>query len=206
MLDVVRTFEEKQMKKNLPQINVGDKVRIYQKVKEGGKERVSSFEGIVIAMRGSGINRRVTLRKIASSNVGVEKGFLIHHPSVSKIKILKRGHTRRAKLYYLRGLVGKRAQRVKEKGVLAEAIVWEELGSDKKEAVKIEESEEESGEKKSGGKEDKKGPEIEAGESGEPKKSEDKEPETKREKKLTQEEKKPLSQDEKLSSKESENK
>lgn len=135
-MDLLEIFEKEQMKKNLPQISPGDKVKIYYKIKEDTKERTTSFEGIVIALAGSRSNLRVHLRKIASGGIGVERSFLIHHPSISKIKILKKGKTRRAKLYYLRKVGGQRATRIKEKGTLAEAIVWEKEEKREKEAEK----------------------------------------------------------------------
>jgi len=122
---VILDFSKKQMKKDLPPIRVGDKVKIYQKVKEGEKERTTSFEGIVIAKRGSLHMLAVKVRKVGAGGIGIEKTFLVHHPNITKIKILRHGKVRRAKLYYLRTKTGKKAK-LKERKALAEAIVWEE--------------------------------------------------------------------------------
>jgi len=96
-----------QIKKDLPDIRPGDTVRIYQTIKEGDKERLQSFEGIVIAKKhGKGISATITVRAIVSG-VGVEKVFPIHSPIIKKIEISKKGKVRRAKLYYLRKTKGK---------------------------------------------------------------------------------------------------
>lgn len=92
----------------------GDTIRVYEKIKEGDKTRLLPFEGVVIAIRGSGINQSFTVRKIATGGIGVERIWPIHCPSISKIVVKKRGKTRRAKLYYLRKRIGKEALVVKE--------------------------------------------------------------------------------------------
>ena len=94
--------------------NVGDTVEVSSKVVEGEKERVQIFKGIIIQFRGQGINRSFTVRKI-SQGIGVEKIFPLHSPGISKVKIIRAGMVRRAKLYYLRELKGKRATKVKAK-------------------------------------------------------------------------------------------
>lgn len=104
--EIIRSIEEEQYKSNLPDIYVGDTVRVGIKIQEGGKERVQPYEGTVIAMRNGGINKTITVRRIFQG-VGVERVFLIHSPRVQSIKVLRRGKTRRAKLYYLRNRVGK---------------------------------------------------------------------------------------------------
>lgn len=103
-------FLEPFLKKELPDIRPGDTVRIHQKIKEGEKERIQAFEGIVIARKhGREIGATITVRR-EISGIGVERIFPIHSPTLAKIEILKRGKVRRAKLYYLRGAKGKRAK------------------------------------------------------------------------------------------------
>ena len=110
---LIRSIEEEQLKSDLPQINVGDTVRVGVRIREGEKERVQPYEGTVIAMRNGGINETVTVRKVFQG-IGVERVFLVHSPLVESIKIMRRGKVRRAKLYYLRDRVGK-ATRVKQR-------------------------------------------------------------------------------------------
>ena len=98
---VLRAVESSYIKE-VPDVRPGDTVRLTLKIVEGGKERFQKFEGLVIGVRGSGINRSITVRKI-SFGVGVERIFPLHSPSIEKIEILRRGKVRRAKLYYLRG-------------------------------------------------------------------------------------------------------
>jgi len=118
------TFNKTQLKKGLPDIRPGDTVRIHQKVKEKDKERVQTFEGVVLARKhGKGVSATITIRRVISG-IGVEKIFPIHSPTIEKIEVLKRGKVRRAKLYYLREAKGKKA-RLKRKE-LGEATVWEE--------------------------------------------------------------------------------
>ncbi|MFN8219181.1 MAG: 50S ribosomal protein L19 [Fimbriimonadales bacterium] len=100
-------------KTDLPVIRPGDTVRAHVKVREGGKERIQIFEGLVIAMKNGGIAESVTLRKI-SNGVGVERTFPLHSPNVAKFEVLRHGVVRRAKLYYLRDKVGK-AARIRER-------------------------------------------------------------------------------------------
>lgn len=111
-MDLVRHLSEQYLKPELPELNVGDTVRVHVRVKEGNRERVQVFEGTIIAMKHGGINETITVRRV-SYNVGVEKVFPIHSPSIVKIETVRRGKVRRAKLYYLRERVGKKA-RVKE--------------------------------------------------------------------------------------------
>lgn len=101
------------MKDEVPQMNPGDTVKAHVKVREGGKERIQIFEGVVIAMKNGGIARNVTIRKI-SGGVGVERTLPLHSPNVAKFEVMRRGKVRRAKLYYLRDKVGK-AARIEEK-------------------------------------------------------------------------------------------
>ncbi|QSO53803.1 50S ribosomal protein L19 [Alicyclobacillus curvatus] len=112
MNNLVRAVTEEQLRQDLPTFRPGDTVRVHVKVREGQRERIQVFEGIVIGRRGSGISETYTVRKI-SYGVGVERTFPVHSPKVDKIERMRRGKVRRAKLYYLRGLSGK-AARIKE--------------------------------------------------------------------------------------------
>lgn len=112
MDNIIRALEQEGMKKDLPNLKIGDFVKVNVKVKEGNRERIQSFEGTIIAMRGSGIRKTVTVRRV-SYGIGVERVFPVHSPKVDSFEIIRRGKARRAKLYYLRNRVGKRA-RLKE--------------------------------------------------------------------------------------------
>ena len=112
-MDLVQKLSEQYMKPELPEMNVGDTVRVLVRVKEGNRERVQAFEGTIIAKKHGGINQTITVRRV-SYNVGVEKVFPVHSPSIVKVEAIRRGKVRRAKLYYLRKRVGKKAK-VKEK-------------------------------------------------------------------------------------------
>ena len=112
-MDLVKTLTEQYMKPELPQMNVGDTVRVTVRVKEGNRVRNQAFDGTIIAKKHGGINETITVRRI-SYGVGVEKVFPVHSPSIDKIEVVRNGAVRRAKLYYLRGRVGKGAK-VKEK-------------------------------------------------------------------------------------------
>jgi len=111
-MDIIRALEQEGMKKNLPNLKIGDYVKVNVKVKEGNRERIQAFEGTIIAMRGGGIRKTITVRRL-SFGIGVERVFPVHSPKVDSIVIIRRGKVRRAKLYYLRNRVGKGA-RVKE--------------------------------------------------------------------------------------------
>ena len=111
--EIIHSIEAEQLSSKLPKIYVGDTVRIGVRIKEGGKERIQPYEGIVIAMRNGGINETITVRRIFQG-IGVERVFLIHSPRIASIKVVRRGKVRRAKLYYLRDRVGK-ATRVKQR-------------------------------------------------------------------------------------------
>ena len=103
-----------QLRSDLPVFKPGDTISVHVKVVEGDKERIQQFQGIVMGIRGSGISKTFRIRKI-SNGVGVERIFPLHSPSIAKVDILKEGHVRRAKLYYLRKLSGKSATKIKEK-------------------------------------------------------------------------------------------
>ena len=107
-------IENKYLKSDLPQFKPGDKVKVKIRISEENKDRVQTFEGIVLKMQGAGINKTFTVRKISFNNVGVERTFLLHSPVVQSIERINEGIVRRAKLYYLRDRVGKKA-RVKTK-------------------------------------------------------------------------------------------
>mgnify|MGYP000441589408 CR=1 FL=1 len=112
-MDLIKELESQQLKKEMPVINVGDTVRVHVKIKEGSRERIQVFEGTVIAKKHGGITETITVRRI-SYGVGVEKVFPVHSPSIDKIEVVRNGAVRRAKLYYLRGRVGK-AAKIREK-------------------------------------------------------------------------------------------
>ena len=105
-MDKIKLVEATQLKKDLPAFRPGDTVNVHVRVKEGDKERIQEFQGIVMAMRGSGLNQTFTVRKI-SDGVGVERIFPVHSPRLAKIEKVKEGNVRRAKLYYLRRLAAK---------------------------------------------------------------------------------------------------
>lgn len=108
-MDLVKVLSEQQLKTDVPVLKIGDTVRVHAKIKEGNRERIQIFEGVIIAKKHSGVNETVTVRRI-SYGVGVEKTFLIHSPNVAKFEVVRNGKVRRAKLYYLRGRVGKAAK------------------------------------------------------------------------------------------------
>ena len=112
-MDKIRFIEEKYLKKDIPEFNAGDTVRVHMKIVEEGKARIQAFEGVVIARKGSGTRQVFTVRKI-SYGEGVERVFQLHSPSIEKIEVIKKGKVRRAKLYYLRKKVGKKTK-IKEK-------------------------------------------------------------------------------------------
>ena len=113
IMDLVQTLNNQYMKAELPALNVGDTVRVTVRVKEGNRERNQAFEGTLIAKKHGGINETITVRRI-SNNVGCEKVFPVHSPTIVSIDTVRRGKVRRAKLYYLRDRVGK-AAKVKER-------------------------------------------------------------------------------------------
>ena len=111
--ELIREFEQAQQKADLPEIYVGDTVRVGVRISEGNKERVQPYEGVVIAKRHGGVNQTITVRRIFQG-IGVERVFMLHSPQVASIKVERRGKVRRAKLFYLRERVGK-ATRVKQR-------------------------------------------------------------------------------------------
>ena len=112
-MEKIQAFVNEQLKTEVPQFNIGDTIRVHNKIKEGSRERIQMFEGTVIARHGGGISETFTVRRV-TYGCGVEKTFPLHSPNVEKVDIIRRGQVRRAKLYYLRDRVGKNAK-VKEK-------------------------------------------------------------------------------------------
>jgi len=112
-MDVINQIEKEQLKNDVPAFRVGDTVKIHYRIKEGNRERIQLFEGTVIKKQGGSNREAFTVRRL-SYGVGVERTFLVHSPRVEKLEVAKRGKVRRAKLFYLRGRVGK-AAKVKEK-------------------------------------------------------------------------------------------
>ena len=153
-MDIIKSIEHEQLKNKIPDLKIGDTVRVHVRIKEGNKERIQVFEGIVIKKQGGGVNATFTVRRI-SYGVGVEKTFLVHSPLVEKVEVTRVGKARRAKLYYLRDRVGKAAKTkenigarietkeitVKEEVVPGEAEVAEtaETTAEVVEAPKVEE-------------------------------------------------------------------
>jgi large subunit ribosomal protein L19 len=112
MRPIIREITEEQLRKDIPQFRAGDTLRVHVRVKEGQRERIQVFEGVVIQRRGGGISETFTVRKI-SYGIGVERTFPLHSPRIEKIEVVRRGKVRRAKLFYLRERRGK-AARIKE--------------------------------------------------------------------------------------------
>ena len=112
-MDLMKALTSQYMKEELPQMNVGDTVRVHVKIKEGTRERVQVFEGTIIARKHGGIEESITVRRL-SHGVGCEKVFPVHSPNIVKVETVRRGKVRRAKLYYLRNRLGK-AAKVKER-------------------------------------------------------------------------------------------
>ena len=137
-MDIIKSIEHEQLKSKIPDIKIGDTVRVHQRVKEGNRERIQVFEGIVIKKQNGGLNETFTVRRI-SYGVGVEKTFLIHSPLVEKVELVRVGKVRRAKLYYLRDRIGKAAKTKENVG----ANLKREQITVKEEAEKVREIEEE---------------------------------------------------------------
>ena len=112
-MNIIDTIEREQMRADLPDFGPGDTVRVHVRVVEGARERIQVFEGVVIGRSGSGLSETFTVRKM-SSGIGVERIFPVHSPKIDKVEVVRQGDVRKAKLYYIRGRVGKRA-RIREK-------------------------------------------------------------------------------------------
>ena len=108
-MNIIETLEKEQLRKDIPEFRPGDTVKLSVRVVEGTRERVQAYEGVVISRSGSGVKEMFTVRRI-SYGVGVERTFPVHSPRLAKIEVLRKGHVRRAKLYYLRDLTGKAAR------------------------------------------------------------------------------------------------
>ncbi len=118
-MDIIKSIEHEQLKNKIPDLKVGDTVRVHQKIKEGNRERIQVFEGIIIKKQNGGVNQTFTVRKI-SYGVGVEKTFLVHSPLVEKVEVVRVGKARRARLYYLRDRIGKAAKTKENAGARIE--------------------------------------------------------------------------------------
>jgi len=112
-MDIIKNLTEEQIRTDLPELKIGDTVKVHFKVREGSRERVQVFEGTIISKRGGGISESFTVRRI-SYGVGVERVFPVNSPKIDKVEVVRQGKVRRAKLYYLRDRVGK-ATKVKER-------------------------------------------------------------------------------------------
>jgi len=113
MNPIIKELEAELTQKEMPEISPGDTVKVFVRIKEGNKERTQAFEGVIIKKRGSGAGKTITVRRVFQG-VGVERVFPVFSPRIESIKVLRKGHVRRAKLYYLRERTGK-ATRIKEK-------------------------------------------------------------------------------------------
>lgn len=111
-MTIIDQIEKEQLRNDVPSFNIGDTVRVMVKVKEGEKERVQAYEGVVIAKKGSSVRETFTVRRV-SFGIGVERTFLLHSPRIEKVIVVRKGKVRRAKIYYIRDLSGK-AAKVKE--------------------------------------------------------------------------------------------
>lgn len=134
-MDIIKSIEHEQMKNKIPDLKVGNTVKVHVRVKEGNRERIQIFEGIIIKVQGGGVNKTFTVRRIASG-VGVEKTFLIHSPAVEKVEVTRVGKARRAKLFYLRDRLGKSAKTKEQVGARIETneiTVKEDLTEEAKE-------------------------------------------------------------------------
>lgn len=113
-VDLLKSVEK--LKDDLPELAIGDTIKVHVKIVEGKNERIQIFQGVIIAMDGSSINRSITVRRVAAGGIGVERKFLVHSPRLDKLDVVRHAHVRRAKLYYLRNRSGK-AARLRERRV-----------------------------------------------------------------------------------------
>jgi len=135
-MDIIKSIEHEQLKNKIPDLHVGDTIKVHQRIKEGNRERIQVFEGIIIKKQGGGLNATFTVRRVAYG-VGVEKTFLIHSPMVEKVEVVRVGKARRAKLYYLRDRLGKSAKtrenlgaRIENKEITVKEDVIEEVAEE----------------------------------------------------------------------------
>ena len=145
-MDIIKSIEHEQLKNKIPDLHVGETVKVHQKIKEGNRERIQVFEGIIIKKQGGGVNASFTVRRVAYG-VGVEKTFLVHSPMVEKVEVVRVGKARRAKLYYLRERLGKSAKtkenlgaRIENKEITLKEELAEEPVSEVEEVVAPEEA------------------------------------------------------------------
>ena len=139
-MDIIKSIEHEQMKNRIPELKVGNTVKVHVRVKEGNRERIQVFEGTIIKVQGGGVNQTFTVRRI-SYGVGVEKTFLVHSPMVEKVEVVRVGKARRAKLFYLREKLGKSAKTKEQVGARIETreiVVKEEMTEAPEEAPAIE--------------------------------------------------------------------
>lgn len=108
-MDLIKVIESEQLRNDIPDFNVGDTVKVHVKVKEGARERIQVYEGVVMKRQGGGLSETFTVRRI-SYGVGVERTFPVHSPKLDRIEVVRRGKVRRAKINYLRGRIGKKAK------------------------------------------------------------------------------------------------
>ena len=118
-MDIIKSIEHEQMKNKIPALKVGDTIKVHQRIKEGNRERIQVFEGIIIKKQGGGVNATFTVRRVAYG-VGVEKTFLVHSPMVEKVELVRVGKARRARLFYLRDRIGKSAKTKEDIGARIE--------------------------------------------------------------------------------------
>ena len=137
-MDIIKSIEHEQLKNKIPDIKVGDTVRVHQRITEGNKQRIQVFEGIVIKKQNGGLNETFTVRRVAYG-VGVEKTFLIHSPLIEKIELVRVGKVRRAKLYYLRDRIGKASKTKEDIGanLKRDDIIVKEEVPEKAEEIKV---------------------------------------------------------------------
>ncbi len=147
-MDIIKSIEHEHLKDKIPELKVGNTVKVHIRIKEGNKERIQIFEGIIIRVQGTGINKTFTVRK-TSYGVGVEKTFLVHSPLVEKVELVRVGKARRAKLFYLRNRIGKAAKtkevvgaRIEDKEIEVKGTTVEDVkAEEEKEKVKVEAAE-----------------------------------------------------------------
>src|SRR3954468_18771564 len=113
-MDLVQTVVNENLKKTVPEVETGDRVRVHVRIVEGDRERIQVFQGVVMRKRGGSIKQNFTVRRVGAHGVGVERTFFMHSPRLEKIEVISHAHIRRAQLYYLRGRTGK-AARLREK-------------------------------------------------------------------------------------------
>lgn len=147
-MDIIKSIEHEQLKNKIPALKVGDTIKVHQRIKEGNRERIQVFEGIIIKKQGGGVNASFTVRRVAYG-VGVEKTFLVNSPMVEKVEVTRVGKARRARLFYLRDRLGKSAKtredigaRIENKEIILKEDLVEEVVAPVEESVEEVKSEE----------------------------------------------------------------